>query len=68
MSKIVEIEVTIHQETEKAWLVETIVTKQPKWVPKRMVELELEEEFGGFIRVDGIMKLPEWLAIREKLI
>lgn len=68
MSKIIDIEVTVHQETEKAWLVETIATKAPVWVPKSMVEMDFKEEFGGFIHVDGIMTLPEWLAVKERLI
>lgn len=61
-SDLVDIEVQLHHETEKAWLVsDTGNSKDAVWIPKSQAELE---QFG-----DGhTITCPEWLAIEKGLI
>lgn len=61
MSKLVDIEVEVIDEREKAWRVHD--GKKAVWVPKSEVEIEIT-------RGDryGVLTLPEWLAMEKELI
>jgi hypothetical protein len=57
-SDLIDIDVSRHAETDKAWFVSTTGRKaDAKWVPKSQAELE-DKPTG--VRV---LTLPEWLAI-----
>lgn|GEM_PF-5074176 len=54
---IIDVEVTVKHQTEKAWLVESHNTGKSAWVAKSIGEL------------DGkTMQLPEWIAEEKELI
>jgi hypothetical protein len=54
--KLIDLNVTVLDSREKAWLVET-EDGQEAWVPKSQAELD-----------DDVLTLPEWLAIEKGLI
>lgn len=64
-SDIVDVNVTVHMETPKAWLMQN-KKNEKVWLPKSMVEMETT--FNGYIPQSGIITLPEWLAIKKDLI
>ena len=64
MSKVIEITVRLHHETEKAVLVsDTGVGDDAVWLPKSQVEVYETDRAGNRILV-----LPEWLALEKGLI
>lgn len=60
---IIEIEVRVKHETDKAWMVESIDTGRSSWVPKSVGELDM-------CRPTPIksLQLPEWMAEEKGLI
>ncbi len=56
-SDLVDIEATLHRETEKAFLIYD--GSKEVWLPKALVEHDPH---------DGTFAMPEWLAEREGLI
>lgn len=56
-SDLVDLEVQVHRETEKAWLVSDDGDRDSAiWVPKSMAELERKK--GPY----GTLTCPEWFA------
>lgn len=55
-SDLVDIDVVITHRTDKAWLVD-FGGKAKKWVPKAQCEY-----------YEGVLTLPEWLAIEKEMI
>jgi len=62
-SHLVDVEVSLKHETDKAWLVHTGDPDDAKWIPKSQAELEEGEGNNIFI-----LTLPDWLAYEEGLI
>lgn len=60
---IIEIEVRLKHETEKAWLVESIDTGRSAWVAKSQGELDMCT--ASPIKT---LELPEWIAEEKGLI
>ena len=61
-SNLVDLDVTLHHETEKAWLVSmTGYTDDAKWVPKAVAELDVDSK-------PNVLTLPEQFAIDKGLI
>lgn len=61
-SDLVDIEIKIHLETEKAWLVSDDGDRSNAvWIPKSQAQIETESR-------TSIMTLPEWLATEKGLI
>lgn len=60
-SEVVDVEVGLVRETEKAWLVLSTDTGKQDWVPKALCELE---------RAQGLytLTLPTWMAIEKGLV
>jgi hypothetical protein len=54
---VVDIEVEVLFETDKAWRVRDKDTLNEVWIPKSQGEIE-----------DGLLTIPEWLAIEKELI
>lgn len=54
----VEIEGTVTAETEGAWLID-IGDELEHWVPKSQCDWDEDQ---------GIMEMPEWLAVKEGLV
>ena len=73
-SDLIDIQVALHHETEKAILVsETGQDARAKWIPKSKVEIERTVSFvqwqGGAKKYPLIkLTLPEWLAHNEGLL
>lgn len=73
-SKIIDVEVTMLRETEKAFLLTSIETKETKWFPKSMIEIE--EETTGEVKYDKnlnvivkyLATMPTWLAEKNGFI
>ena len=64
-SNLVDIEVTLHWSTDKAWLVESVTSSPDKvWIPRSMAELE----GGDNVRKAGVLTLPEPFAVEKGLI
>lgn len=59
-SKLVDLEVELRHETDKAWLIYD--GKIEQWIPKSQAELDLKSD------VRGTLTLPEWLAKEKELI
>jgi hypothetical protein len=62
-SNLVDIDVQVLHETEKAALVTVDVPDNGVWLPKSQIELS-ETGIGGIMT----MTLPEWLALDKGLI
>ena len=63
MSRLTDITVQLHQETERAILVsDDGETDNAVWLPKSQVEIAHKP--GGIVEVT----LPEWLAIERRLV
>ncbi len=62
---MVDVEIKIHHETDKAYLVSTDVSEKV-WIPKRIngEEYEVDESRGGF----AIITVPEWWATEKELV
>ncbi len=61
-SNLVDVEVEIHLETERAWLVSDDGDRDSAvWIPKSQAELVTE-------RRTHMLTLPEWLATEKGLI
>lgn len=73
-SEVLDIEVRLIRETEKAYLLTSVRTKKTSWFPKSMVELE--EETSGEVKYDEnlnvitkyICTMPIWLAEKNEFI
>lgn len=64
-SDLVDIEVTLHWSTDKAWLVESVTSSPDKvWVAKSRAELE----GGDNVRKSGVLTCPESFAVSKGLI
>lgn len=65
-TKLVDLEVFVHHETEKAVLITLDgLRSHGVWVPKSAIELEKIE---GQNAIAYIGTLPEWLAIEKRLV
>jgi hypothetical protein len=72
--EILDIEVRLVRETEKAYLLICVETKETKWFPKSMISLE--EETVGTVRYDDNLNvitkytatMPTWLAKKNDFI
>lgn len=58
-STLIDLEVVLVRETEKAWLVRGLDSGREAWIPKSQAELDLEED---------VLTLPEALAIEKELV
>ncbi len=56
--KVIDVEVLIIKQTEKAVLVKSADTLKQQWLPLSQVE----------VHNDGTITLPEWLAIEKELV
>lgn len=65
-SEKVEVEITIHHQTEKALMVTELggPRRKAKWIPLSQVEFVV----GDKDEPSAIIKLPEWLAIERELV
>ncbi len=61
-SHLVDIDVALKHETEKAWLVYTDNPNDAIWIPKSQGELEQGKNARLFI-----LTIPDWLAYEEGL-
>lgn len=63
--RMVDVEIKIHAETEKAYNVSTTVVER-KWIPKKIngQEYEVDEGARGF----AIITVPEWWATEHELV
>jgi len=63
--RMVDVEVRIHHETDKAFLVST-ETVEKKWIPKKISneEYTVDEGVGGW----AIITVPEWWATEHELV
>lgn len=69
MSKMADIEVKIHWETEKAWLISTDGVKDnAKWFPKRIKDMEEDFEMDEGDGGRAILTAPEWLLTEKELV
>lgn len=73
-TEVIDIEVTMLRETEKAYLLTSIGTKETKWFPKSMIEIE--QETAGEVKYDKnlnvivkyLATMPTWLAEKNGFI
>jgi hypothetical protein len=65
MSRVIDVEVKIHHETDKAYLVST-TTVEKVWLPKKIngEEYPVDERLRGF----AVITVPEWWATEKELI
>jgi RNase P/RNase MRP subunit p29 len=62
-SDLIDIEVRVLNETDRAYRVD-FGGKETVWVPKSQCEFEYREG----IEINGVLTLPEWLALEKGLI
>ena len=60
---LIDIDVYVLHETEKAWRVTLDDPKEGVWVPKSQAEIEPSDDGTA-----AILTLPEWLAIEKGLV
>lgn len=63
-SEIVDIDVQLKIDRDKAMLVTSLTTNKEAWVPKSLVEFEQHARSAGI----GTLTLPSWLALEKELI
>jgi len=66
-SEVVDVEVSILAETEKAWKVQSWSTDKLAWVPKSLAEYEANDSPGMSYEA-AILTIPTWLAQEKELI
>lgn len=64
--RTIDVEVKIHHETEKAYLVSSLTTGTKDWIPKELngEQFEVDEGQRGF----ALITMPEWFAAEKGLI
>lgn len=65
--KVVDVSCLVKRQTEKAWLVVSEHGKEV-WLPKSQVEVDIDGAPGGRLPWNGVVTLPQWLAINEELV
>lgn len=63
-SNIVDIDVIVRRQTEKAVFVALDEGSQGIWLPRSLIEIDTGEAYGQ----PAVVTLPEWLAQKEGLI
>jgi len=64
--RMVDVEIKIKHETEKAYLVENEITTSPVWIPKLIngEEYEVDEGERGW----AVITVPEWWATEKGIV
>lgn len=73
-TEVIDVEVTMLRETEKAYLLTSVETKKTNWFPKSMIDIE--QETAGEVKYDKnlnvivkyLATMPTWLAEKNGFI